>query len=99
MSYPQGSDEELSCLSLDYGPLVGTMPLVTGFQLLFPPLPVLVSSGGAQMCWEAPLLGVLLGDLHMVRMEETVSLYCFVYKNIFAVIDVQVGEVCLQVRL
>lgn len=40
------------------------------------------------MCWEAPLLGVLPSDLHMVGVEETVSLYCFVYKNIFAVIDV-----------
>lgn len=69
------------------------------FPLVFSQLPVLVSSRGAQMCWEAPLLGVLPGDLHMVGVEETVSLYCFVYKNIFAVIDVRAGEVCLQVRL
>lgn len=76
------------------------MPLAAGFPLLFlcylccwcPPR-------GAQMCWEAPLPRVLPGDLRMVRVEETVSLCCFVYKNIFAVIDVRAGEVCLQVRL
>lgn len=51
------------------------------------------------MRWKKPLLGVLPGDLHMVGVEETVSLYCFVYKNIFAVIDVQAVEVCLQVGL
>lgn len=70
------------------------------FPTAVPLLPVLlVSSKGAQMCWEAPLPRVLPGDLRMVRVEETVSLCCFVYKNIFAVIDVRAGEVCLQVRL
>lgn len=51
------------------------------------------------MHWKKPFLGVLPADLHMVGVGETVSLYCFVYKNIFAVIDVRAVEVCLQVGL
>ena len=86
-SHPQRNDEGLRCLCRDTRPWVVPCP-GERFPVAFCQLPVLVSSGGAQMCWEAPLLGVLPGDLHMVGVEETVSLYCFVYKNIFAVIDV-----------
>lgn len=85
-SFPHS--DGLNCLALGYISLDGTVPQVTGFPLLFPSYLCWCPPRGARMCWEAPLPRVLPGDLRMARVGETVSLCCFVYKNIFAVIDV-----------